>query len=97
LQITFLVVLIALPGKPLLGRSGSPGHLSFLFFFLTLVIHGNPGATRQKWAGKGSHGVNTVLCHQIDLPVFILVTPPHLHDSQIDGVVVSRARTWTMG
>lgn len=54
--------------------------------------HGaDPGATRQKYAGKKSvfgYKVHTVLCHQADLPLFVLVTPAHVHDSQVGWFVV---------
>lgn len=51
----------------------------------------DPGATRQKYAGKKSvfgYKVHTVLCHQADLPLFVLVTPAHVHDSQVGWLVV---------
>lgn len=54
----------------------------------------DPGATRQKYAGKKSvfgYKVHTVLCHQVDLPVFVLVTPAHVHDSQVGWFVVLAA------
>lgn len=46
----------------------------------------DPGATWQKYAAKKAlfgYKVHTVLCHQTDLPVFVLVTAAHVHDSQI--------------
>ena len=52
--------------------------------------HADPGATWQKYAKKASvfgYKVHTVLCHQSDLPVFILVTPAHVHDSQVGWFV----------
>ena len=29
-----------------------------------------------------------MLCHQVDLPLFVLVTPAHVHDSQVGWLVV---------
>ena len=51
----------------------------------------DPGATWQKYAGKKSvfgYKVHAVLCHQVDLPVFVLVTPAQVHDSQVGWFVV---------
>jgi hypothetical protein len=51
----------------------------------------DPGATWQKYAGKKAvfgYKVHSVLCHQADLPLFVLVTPAHVHDSQIGWFVV---------
>lgn len=51
----------------------------------------DPGATRQKYAGKKAvfgYKVHTVLCHQVDLPLFVLVTPAHVHDSQVGWLAV---------
>lgn len=51
----------------------------------------DPGATRQKYAGKKSvfgYKVHTVLCHHADLPLLVLVTPAHVHDSQVGWFVV---------
>jgi len=51
----------------------------------------DPGATWQKYAGKKSvfgFKVHTVLCHQADLPLFALVTPAHVHDSQVGWFVI---------
>jgi len=51
----------------------------------------DPGATWQKYAGKKSlfgYKVHTVLCHQADLPVFVLVTAAHVHDSQVGWLVI---------
>jgi hypothetical protein len=53
--------------------------------------HADPGAAWQKYAKKASmfgYKVHTVLCHQSDLPVFILVTPAHVHDSQVGWLVI---------
>jgi hypothetical protein len=51
----------------------------------------DPGASWQKYAKKASvfgYKVHTVLCHQSDLPVFILVTPAHVHDSQVGWFII---------
>jgi hypothetical protein len=51
----------------------------------------DPGATWQKYAGKRAvfgYKVHTVLCHQSDLPMFVLVTPAHVHDSQVGWFIV---------
>lgn len=51
----------------------------------------DPGATWQKYAGKKAvfgYKVHTVLCHQADLPLFALVTPAHVHDSQVGWFVI---------
>jgi hypothetical protein len=51
----------------------------------------DPGATWQKYAGKRAvfgYKVHTVLCHQADLPIFALVTPAHVHDSQVGWLIV---------
>jgi hypothetical protein len=53
--------------------------------------HADPGATWQKYAKKASvfgYKVHTVLCHSSDLPVFILVTPAHVHDSQVGWFII---------
>ena len=51
----------------------------------------DPGARWQKYAGKPAvfgYKVHTVLCGQSDLPVFMLLTPAHPHDSQVGWFVV---------
>ena len=51
----------------------------------------DPGARWQKYAKKAAvfgYKVHTVLCHQADLPVFILVTPAQVHDSQVGWLVI---------
>jgi hypothetical protein len=51
----------------------------------------DPGAAWQKYAGKKSvfgYKVHTVLCGHSDLPVFVLVTPAHVHDSQVGWLIV---------
>lgn len=53
--------------------------------------HADPGATWQKYGKKASvfgYKVHTVLCHQSDLPVFFLVTPANVHDSQVGWFVI---------
>ena len=53
--------------------------------------HADPGAAWQKYAKKASvfgYKVHTVLSHQSDLPIFILVSPAQVHDSQVGGFVV---------
>jgi transposase len=54
----------------------------------------DPGATWQKYAKKAAvfgYKVHTVLCRQADLPVFILITPAHVHDSQVGWFVILMA------
>jgi len=54
----------------------------------------DPGARWQKYAGKKAvfgYKVHTVLCAQSDLPVFMLFTPAHPHDSQVGWFVVLMA------
>jgi hypothetical protein len=51
----------------------------------------DPGATWQKYACKKAlfgYKVHTVLCHQVDLPVFVLVTAAHVHDSQVGWLLI---------
>jgi Transposase DDE domain len=58
---------------------------------LSAWLSEDPGVTRQKYAGKKSvfgYKVHTVLCHQTDLPLFALVTPAHVHDSQVGWFVI---------
>jgi hypothetical protein len=53
--------------------------------------HADPGATWQKYAGRGpvfGYKVHTLLCRQADLPVFVLITPAHVHDSQVGWLLV---------
>lgn len=57
----------------------------------------DPGATWQKYAGKKSlfgYKVHTVLCHQADLPVFVLVTAAHVHDSQVGWLLLLLSAIW---
>lgn len=51
----------------------------------------DPGARWQKYTRKAAvfgYKVHTVLCHQVDLPVFVLVTPAHVHDSQVGWLAI---------
>ena len=51
----------------------------------------DPGATWQKYAGRSpvfGYKVHTLLCRQADLPVFVIVTPAHVHDSMIGWLLV---------
>jgi hypothetical protein len=51
----------------------------------------DPGASWQKYAGKKAlfgYKVHTVLCHQADLPVFVMVTSAHIHDSQVGWFLI---------
>jgi hypothetical protein len=54
----------------------------------------DPGATWQKYARKAAvfgYKVHTVLCHQADLPILVIVTPAHVHDSQVGWFVILMA------
>jgi hypothetical protein len=51
----------------------------------------DPGATWQKYAGRSpvfGYKVHTLLCRQADLPLFVLVTPAHVHDSLVGWLLV---------
>jgi len=51
----------------------------------------DPGARWQKYAGKPAvfgYKVHTVLCGQSDLPVFALLTPAQVHDSQVGWFII---------
>lgn len=51
----------------------------------------DPGATWQKYAGRRpvfGYKVHTLLCRQADLPLFVLVTPAHVHDSLVGWLLV---------
>jgi len=51
----------------------------------------DPGARWQKYAKKAAvfgYKAHTVLCHSADLPVFLLVTPAQVHDSQVGWLVI---------
>jgi hypothetical protein len=54
----------------------------------------DPGATWQKYAGRSpvfGYKVHTLLCRQADLPVFVIVTPAHVHDSVMGWLLVVAA------
>ena len=51
----------------------------------------DPGATWQKYAGRAAvfgYKVHTLLCRKADLPVLVLVTPAHIHDSRVGWLLV---------
>lgn len=53
--------------------------------------HADPGATWQKYARRKAvfgYKVHVVLCRDACLPLFVLVTPAHVHDSQIGWLIV---------
>jgi len=54
----------------------------------------DPGARWKKYAQQKAvfgYKVHTVLCAQSDLPIFVLLTPAHLHDAQVGWFVVLAA------
>jgi hypothetical protein len=56
--------------------------------------HTDPGATWQKYAGRSplfGYKVHTLLCRQADLPLFVVVTPAHVHDSLVGWLLVVAA------
>ncbi len=58
---------------------------------LSAWYHEDPGATWQKYAKKAAvfgHKVHAVLCQKHTLPVFVLVTPAHMHDSWVGWFIV---------
>jgi hypothetical protein len=58
---------------------------------LSAWYHADPGATWQKYAKKAAvfgYKVHAVLCAQHTLPVFVLVTPAHVHDSRVGWFIV---------
>lgn len=58
---------------------------------LSAWYHADPGATWQKYVHKSAvfgYKVHAVLCAQNTLPVFVLVTPAHVHDSQVGWFIV---------
>ena len=58
---------------------------------LAAWYHADPGASWQKYAKKKAvfgYKVHTVLCQASNLPVFVLVTPAHVHDSQVGWFIV---------
>jgi hypothetical protein len=51
----------------------------------------DPGAAWQRYAGKPriyGYKVHTVLCHQYDLPVFVLITPAQVQDMQVGWLML---------
>ena len=53
--------------------------------------HADPGATWQRYARKKAvfgYKVHAVLCQTSNLPVFVLVTPAHVHDSLVGWFIV---------
>lgn len=53
--------------------------------------HADPGATWQKYAGRKAvfgYKAHVVLCRDACLPLFVLVTPAHVHDSQIGWAII---------
>ena len=58
---------------------------------LAAWYHADPGASWQKYAKKKAvfgYKVHAVLCQASDLPVFVLVTPAHVHDSLVGWFIV---------
>jgi hypothetical protein len=58
---------------------------------LSAWYHADPGATWQKYAKKAAvfgYKVHVVLCQRSNLPVFVLVTPAHVHDSLVGWFIV---------
>ena len=53
--------------------------------------YADPGARWQKYAGRKAvfgYKAHVVLCRDACLPLFVLVTPAHVHDSQIGWLIV---------
>ena len=58
---------------------------------LAAWYHADPGATWQRYARKKAvfgYKVHAVLCQTSNLPVFVLVTPAHVHDSLVGWFIV---------
>ncbi len=58
---------------------------------LAAWYHADPGASWQQYAKKAAvfgYKVHAVLCRQNSLPVFVLVTPAHVHDSRVGWFIV---------
>jgi hypothetical protein len=58
---------------------------------LAAWYHEDPGATWQQYARQRAvfgYKVHAVLCAQYTLPVFVLVTPAHVHDSVVGWFIV---------
>src|SRR5512147_1714330 len=58
---------------------------------LSAWYHADPGATWQKYAKKAAvfgYKVHAVVCQHNTLPVFVLVTPAHVHDSLVGWFII---------
>ena len=58
---------------------------------LSAWYHADPGATWQKYAKKAAvfgYKVHAVVCQKNILPVFVLVTPAHVHDSRVGWFII---------
>jgi hypothetical protein len=58
---------------------------------LSAWYRADPGATWQQYAKKKAvfgYKVHAVLCQASNLPVFVLVTPAHVHDSRVGWFIV---------
>ena len=58
---------------------------------LAAWYHADPGASWQRYAGKKAvfgYKAHAVLCQASNLPVFVLVTPAHVHDSLVGWFIV---------
>lgn len=58
---------------------------------LAAWYHADPGATWQRYAKKKpvfGYKVHAVLCQTSNLPVFVLVTPAHVHDALVGWFIV---------
>lgn len=58
---------------------------------LAAWYHADPGTSWQKYAGKKAvfgYKVHAVLCQASNLPLFVLVTPAHVHDSRVGWFIV---------
>jgi hypothetical protein len=61
---------------------------------LAAWYHEDPGATWQKYARKTAvfgYKVHAVVCAKNTLPIFVLVTPAHVHDSVVGWFIVLAA------
>jgi len=58
---------------------------------LSAWYHADPGATWQQYARKKAvfgYKVHVLLCAQHTLPIFVLVTPAHIHDSLVGWFIL---------
>jgi hypothetical protein len=58
---------------------------------LSAWYHADPGASWQKYAKKKAvfgYKVHAILCQASNLPVFVLVTPAHVHDSLVGWFII---------